>query len=425
MATEQLKWPVFKLGDLCDSVDYGYTQSATRDPVGPHFLRITDISSGSIDWSLVPFCEIPQNLFEKYRLNSNDIVIARTGATTGVCAFIKEQTTAVFASYLIRLRIKSTVSARFIYYCLKSPRYWEYIAGVLGDKSAQPNASATTLTQVSFPVPPLSEQCAITSILGALDDKIELNRQMNKTLESIAQALFKHWFIDFEFPNENGQPYKSSGGEMVDSELRGIPKGWEVGYLGDGILTTLSKVGIDRFRGEKIYLDTASVRDSEVVDIKTRITFEKRPSRANMQPIINTVWFAKMKNSKKIILFDKFTDYELKNYILSTGFAGLTVKDYALYYIWSFISRDRFELEKDNLCNGTTMQAINNENIMKLKILIPPKEILLKFNELLTPAYQQISYVNRNNRTLINIRDSLLPKLMSGKIRVPLEEKNE
>ncbi len=82
-------------------------------------------------------------------------------------------------------------------------------------------------------IPPLNEQRAIANILGTLDNKIDVNRQMNSTLEQIAQALFKRWFIDFEFPDENGNPYRSSGGRMVDSELGEIPEGWGVGTLGD------------------------------------------------------------------------------------------------------------------------------------------------------------------------------------------------
>jgi type I restriction enzyme S subunit len=306
---------------------------------------------------------------------------------------------------------------RFIYYLFKA--FNDY---VINKEKGTVYGSITLedVKRIKFPFSPLTEQRAIAKILSDLDEKIELNQKMNKTLEAIGQAIFKHWFVDFEFPNDEGKPYKSSGGEMVFNEEIGkeIPMGWRVGFLGDNVLSNISRPGIYKFEGEKIYLDTASVQKTAIVEFNTKITFEQRPSRANMQPKPGTIWFAKMKDSKKILYFDDYSEYAISNFILSTGFAGLDVKKYALYYIWSFISRDEFELEKDNLCNGTTMQAINNENITKIKLLIPSKDILEKFNIITKPIYQKSYYNWLQNLSLSQIRDSLLPKLMSGEIRV-------
>ena len=96
-------------------------------------------------------------------------------------------------------------------------------------------------------LPPLKEQQKIAEILSSLDEKIELNIKMNKTLEEIAKTIFKRWFIDFEFPNEEGKPYKSSGGEFINSELGEIPKGWRVEKLGNGESTKLLPSGIKKF----------------------------------------------------------------------------------------------------------------------------------------------------------------------------------
>jgi len=191
------EWSKTRLADLCDQVDYGHTASAVETPVGPKFLRITDIVSGPIDWQRVPYCPIDRRAAERSRLLPGDIVIARTGATTGHSAYIANPPDAVFASYLIRLRVGQRADPRFVSYFLKSPAYSTYVHGVLGDKSAQPNASAKTLTEVHMAVPPIAEQRAIACIIGALDDKIDMNRKMNQTLEGIARAIFKSWFVDF------------------------------------------------------------------------------------------------------------------------------------------------------------------------------------------------------------------------------------
>src|SRR5207249_9491956 len=143
--------------------------------------RITDIVSGHIDWNAVPHVLANDETTEKYRLYDGDIVLARTGASTGASAYIKNPPEAVFASYLVRLKAKPEFDSRFLAYYLKSESFWTYIRGVLGDKSAQPNASASTMTQAPLCYPQDKRtQSAIAQILGALDDKIELNRRMNE-----------------------------------------------------------------------------------------------------------------------------------------------------------------------------------------------------------------------------------------------------
>ena len=192
-------WISLTLADACSAIDYGLTASASTQRSGPRFLRITDIVSGQIDWTSVPYVAVDGRTSEKYRLHSGDIVVARTGASTGASAYIKDPPRAVFASYLVRLQAKPDFSARFLAYFLKSEAFWQFIRGVLGDKSAQPNASASTMTAAPLRAPrDKAEQCAIAHILGMLDDKIELNRRMNATLEAMARALFRSWFVDFD-----------------------------------------------------------------------------------------------------------------------------------------------------------------------------------------------------------------------------------
>ncbi len=161
------EWIECKLADACSSIDYGLTASATDSAVGPRFSRITDIVSGSIDWEAVPYVVADPATTERYRLDDGDIVIARTGASTGASVYIKEPPSAVFASYLVRLKTKPDFDSRFVAYYLKSDVFWSFIRGVLGDKSAQPNASASTMTQAPLRAPKSGEtQRAIAHILG-------------------------------------------------------------------------------------------------------------------------------------------------------------------------------------------------------------------------------------------------------------------
>ena len=239
--TTAVEWLQCTLADACNEITYGLTASASHEIVGPKFLRITDIVSEQLDWNTVPYVVADESTIEKYRLYDGDIVIARTGASTGSSLYVKSPPLAVFASYLVRLRSKPEFDARYISYYLKSEEFWDFIHGVLGDKSAQPNASASTMTSAPFSAPKaLAEQQAIAHVLGTLDDKIELNRRMNETLEEIARALFKSWFVEFDpvrskidgrwrrgesLPGLPTDLYDLFPDRLVDSELGGIPEG--------------------------------------------------------------------------------------------------------------------------------------------------------------------------------------------------------
>jgi len=410
-------WDVKSLNDISIVID-----SCHKTPIyvnkGISMVRVTDVKSGSLDLSNT--LKVTKSIYDEFTKNyipkQNDIIMTRVG-TYGITSFVN--TTELFCLGQNTVIINPNINSYFLYYALNSKYILNQIEKNVGG-STQKTLSLGDIKKLLVIVPKNNnEMLKIAKILSDLDEKIELNRKMNQTLDEIGKTLFKRWFVDFEFPNEKGEPYKSSGGEMVyNKELKKeIPKGWDVGHLGDNNLTSFTKVGTEDF-DEKTYVATADIDNSEIINYNTKITFIKRPSRANMQPKENTVWFAKMKNSKKITYFDKYSAWELENLILSTGFAGLDIKENALYYIWNFVLNDDFEIIKNNLCNGTTMQAINNENIQKIQILNPSNEILKKYNSMIRSTFIKISENKRQNKKLSEIRDLLLPKLMSGKIRV-------
>jgi type I restriction enzyme S subunit len=163
---------------------------------------------------------------DKFLVCNDCIIIGRVGAYCGSLQYSKGPSW-VTDNAIFCLTNKDT-DLKFLFYVLKTIPIRDMAGG-----SAQPLINQEILNNITITCPPLPEQQKIASILSAFDDKIELNNEMNKTLEEIAQAIFKHWFIDFEFPNENGEPYKSSGGEFVDSELGPIPKGWRINTIRD------------------------------------------------------------------------------------------------------------------------------------------------------------------------------------------------
>jgi type I restriction enzyme S subunit len=266
----------------------------------------------------------------------------------------------------------------------------------------------------------LTTQKKIAHILSVIDEKIELNKKINKKLEELARLLYEYYFVQFDFPDINGKPYKSSGGEMVYNEKlkRKIPKGWEVETILDSKITKIISPNIKKFKNKKIYLSTSDVEGSEIVNHKTLITFDNRPSRAAMQPLENSIWFARMKNTKKRILVSDFSDYLINNYIFSTGFAGLKVKKNALYYVWEYVNSEKFEELKDKFATGSTQKAITNEGLKNIYILIPSDSILSKFNLSVKPIFQQIYNNQLQIQKLEKLRDFLLPMLLNGQVTI-------
>ena len=290
-----------------------------------------------------------------------------------------------------------------------------------------PSMTFDSYYNLNVKLPPLPTQQKIAAVLSALDDKIALNRRINAKLEQMAKRLYDYWFVQFDFPfdfaqgkpNADGKPYKASGGKMVWNETlkREIPAGWEVGNLVENRLTEIIKPGIAKFLKKKNYLATANIVGSDITD-GLWIEFENRESRANMQPIYNSVWFAKMKNSIKHLSITNSDTWVLDKYILSTGFLGLKCSRESFAYIHSFINYSSFEGIKDTLAHGATQQAVNNEDLKSIPLLIPSKNVLVSYSNIVLPMIQKMNGLQQMNAKLTALRDRLLPLLMNGQVEV-------
>lgn len=320
--------------------------------------------------------------------------------------------------------IKEDYDPFFIYYSLKPLKeYFHKIAG----GSTMPIINKSKFSQIEILVPPLKEQKAIAHILSTLDEKIELNNKINKTLEDIAQAIFKHWFVDFEFPNEDGEPYKSSGGEMVESELGMIPKGWEIGTVSDmGEVVggaTPSKKKEDYFTQNGIPWitpkDLANTNDLFIERGSIDITEKGLKNSSVRKMPKGTVLFSSRAPIGYIAISKNeiTTNQGFKSIVPAkkTGFSSMYV------FCWLKENTDIIR----NRANGSTFKEISGSEMKKISSIIPPKNILVMFNNIQHDLFKKIETTESENRILKNIRDTLLPKLMSGEIRVPLDQEGD
>lgn len=405
------EWEEYKLGDISENVSYGYTESANDKPVGPKFLRITDIREGSINWDKVPYCVINEKDYVKNKIEIGDIVIARTGATTGITETIKHNVNAVFASYLIRFRINKLIANPFyVGYILKSNLWKDYVSSIVGG-SAQPGANAKQFSEFTLKLPDLPTQTAIAEILSSLDEKIELNNKINQELENLAQTLFKQWFIDFEFPNENGEPYKSSGGEMVDSELGEIPKGWGVDSL-DNIAEFLNGLALQKFPPESDYefLPVIKIRELRQKDTSNS---DKASTNIPEKYIIENgdVLFSWSGS----LMIDFWTNGKGA---LNQHLFKVTSKEYPKWYYYLWTKHHLTEFIEIAESKATTMGHIQRQHLTNAKVVIPTNNAITNFSLVFEPIISKIIDNRIECGELIKLRDTLLPKLISGELEI-------
>ena len=323
----------------------------------------------------------------------------------------------------------------FLYYLMKHKKIdIEMIAG----GSTFKEVSGKVVKEFKIQIPPLTEQKAIANILSTLDEKIEINNQINKNLEEMAQAIFKHWFVDFEFPNEEGKPYKSSGGEMVESELGLIPKGWEVNAIEETLDFVIGgdwgkEKQNDNF-SQKTYCirgaDFPDLQNGNKADIPIRYVKENSFKKRNLidgdiileisggtkgRPTGRTIYIHKgMTNDyDNVLSFSNFCRVMRTNSVLDSKILYLH-----LQFLYDSGVMETHQVQSTGISNFQFKSFIASE-----QVVIPDKGIQDKFSGIIEKLYQKRNTYESHRLKLI--RDTLLPKLMSGEIRVPLESESD
>lgn len=380
-------------------------------------LRVQKEESGSVP--LLKITDLPTRNYSEYVINvpsvyianPEDIIYTRTGQVglvyTGINGCVHNNCFKVIANDKLEL------SKNYIYYYLNNSRFREY-ANSIASGSVQKDLTHTSFKKILIAYPDLETQEKIASILSALDDKIEINNEMNKTLEEMAQTLFKRWFIDFDFLNENGEPYRSSGGKMVDSELGEIPEGWEVGAIKE--------------IGEVITGKTPSTKNKE--NYGGKIPFITIPDMHGNIFITNTErYLSEIGNraqSKKLLPVNSI----IVSCIATVGLVSLNIRpshtnqqinsivpksQNTLFYFFNVIKKLEDKLKMIGSA-GTTTLNVNKSAFENIRIAFPNLKLIETYNNFVKNMYLKIKENQQEIQSLTEIRDTLLPKLMSGEI---------
>lgn len=400
-------WEKVSLENI-SKMQYGFTASAKEELEGPKFLRITDIVKDNINWSTVPYCEIDENNYQKYKIENGDILVARTGATAGYAKLIKNPPSAVFASYLIRLKFNHRCYSGFGGRIIESNIFKNFVKQNISG-SAQPHANAPILKKFKFYLSPLNIQYKIASILSAYDDLIENNNRRIEILEEMAQAIYKEWFVYFRFPGHEKV-------KMVDSELGRIPEGWEIKQLSKvvdtqyGYTESASEkiIGPKFLRGKDINKNSYIIWD-EVPYCKIEPgVYEKY--KLNREDIV----IIRMADPGKAGIIEKDVDAVFASYLIR-----LKIKNgMEPYYLFYFLLSDRYQSYISGASTGTTRKSASAGVITDIDILLPDKNVLDQFGEVMNLLRQLLNTLLKKSENLRKSRDLLLPKLISGKIDV-------
>lgn len=301
---------------------------------------------------------------------------------------------------------------QFLFYLLK--HNVEYLKSVgVGTTFAEISGSA--LRQIEFLFPPLPTQCRIAEILSALDDKIELNRQTNTTLEAIAQAIFKEWFVNFNFPGATG--------EMIESKLGLIPKGWRVEKLGEISKkitkgTTPTTFGDDFVEEGIRFLRVDCIRDESGID-ETKalfITSDTNNKLKRSQLEVNDILITIAGSIGRIgIVDERILPANLNQAI---GIIRINTKIIPVTYVYYFLKQQSI---KEKLLSGVTQSVqanISLNDLSTLEITLPPIMLMEKYDSIVRKNRDQIDNLTEQSAALIGIRDTLLPKLMSGDLEI-------
>lgn len=408
-----------KLIDCCEFISDGDHLPPPKSDSGVPFITISNIT-GQNKLSLEDTMFVPESYYnglnENKKAQKGDILYSVVGSF-GKPVYVNFDKQMVFQRHIAILRPKRNVNARFIYYTMLNPQFYKLV-DKLAIGCSQRTVTLDTLRNIEISLPDKDIQDKTVEVLSLIDRKIDENCKINDNLEQQLTTLYDYWFTQFDFPNENGKPYQSSGGKMVMNNClkKKIPNGWNVESVYSNQLSSIIKPGVDKF-DTKTYFATADIKGTSLSS-GTLIDYENRENRANMQPNVNSVWFAKMKDSIKHLYLNEEMLPIISSSILSTGFCGLQCSDVSFEYMASYISNTYFETHKDMLAHGATQEAVNNDDLAGIHIVIPDDKTLQNYHRITQPIYSQISKNICENQELVKIRDWLLPMLMNGQATI-------
>ena len=418
------EWKRYKLSELYE-MSSGISSTKEQAGHGSPFLSFSVVFNNYfLPDSLIDLMDTTDGEKQKYSINEGDIFLTRTSETVDELAMssvaLKDYPEASFSGFLKRLRPvdKTIVYPKFMAFYLRSPLFRRTIINNTV-MTLRASFNEAMFSYLEIMLPDFDTQKKIGDFLYSLEKKKQINNQINQELEAMAKTLYDYWFVQFDFPDQNGKPYKSSGGKMVyHPELkREIPEGWGVEKLG------------------------------ELAQFKNGINYEKTSSGSEKVKIINvrnisssTIFINQTDLDEIFLENDKSTNFivnegmilitrsgipgatrlvsELEAKTVYSGFIIASEVNDLIYKNLIFYYLKHVEEVLKNQSAGTIMKNISQSVLTDMAVSLPPQNVLLKFNSIIDNLLEQMKNVQRQNQELTQLRDWLLPMLMNGQVKV-------
>ena len=429
---------VVKLEELCipDQIGkYGIPAVAeefSEDKV--RYLRITDIDDyGNLlenDKKSVSSPEI-----EKYILKEGDIVFARTGNSTGRTYFHEEKNGELaFAGFLIKFSLdESKVNPKYLKYFTISKPYKQWVDN-LSNGSTRGNINAKTFADCPIILPPRAQQDYLVRVLSSLEEKIQINDQINQELEAMAKTLYDYWFVQFDFPDQNGKPYKSSGGKMVyNPELkREIPEGWGVTTFSSWISDNKTgdwgketsegnyKLEVDCIRGA----DINGLSGNGKIDMPTRFILEKNKNKllTDFDIVIEISGGSPTQSTGRIVGISENVLNRFELPLICSNFCkAVSLNEQETFYNFLYEWKNLYDNGVLFSWEGKTSGIKNllfDSFVTNYHIAQPPIDLMKQFFDYASSVDKKIQLLLKQNQELTQLRDWLLPMLMNGQVKV-------
>lgn len=399
-----IEFPYVKLADLC-TVNQGLQIPISK--------RYREKGEGRYFYITVQFLKVSHN--EKYYVENppkssicekDDIIVVRTGSTGQIVTGVE----GCFHNNFFKVNHKKDkVHSRYLYYCLKSKEKQKEMKNRSGITTI-PDLNHFMFLDMKIPLPAYSVQVEVAKVIDSVSSKIEVNNKINAELEAMAKTIYDYWFVQFDFPNENGKPYKSSGGKMVFNEelKREFPEGWESGELSD-----IANINMGQSPPGESYNEegVGEVFYQGCTDFGSRFPsnrkFTTKPSR-----------YAKKGDILLSVRAPVGTmNIASEDCCIGRGLASLNSKDNCISYLDGVLQYMKQIFDRRN-SSGTTFGSITKGDLFSLSVVKPNEEILKQFDTIAKPMFDKQNLIGLENQQLSELRDWLLPMLMNGQVRV-------
>ena len=381
-------------------------------------INTSDVENGVMGNGTLTFVDELKGQFKK-TIVKDDILFSEIRPANRRFAKVTTKNTkdyVVSTKLMVLRKYNEDVDLEYFYYCLTNQPFLDILQRRAENRIGSfPQITFDLLSEYAFPIPPISEQKRISSVISTLDKKIALNRQINQNLEAMAKQLYDYWFVQFDFPNEEGKPYKSSGGEMVWNEKlkRNIPVGWHCGNLFE-IAVFTNGLACQKFRPKDDEVPLPVIKIREMHDGISVDTEEVTSNIPESVKVYNGDVLFSWSASLEVMLW-AYGLGGLNQHIFKVTSANDFPKSFYYFQLLDYVN----VFKKMAEARKTTMGHITQDHLQQSTIAIPDnKDIADKFEELISPIFKQIVKLQEEISNLIKQRDELLPLLMNGQITI-------